>query len=187
MPLIKSSVTCIKLKMARRMYHMLAQWWPKVVLHALMTYQLLQLLGTDDMLMRVHTHTQSDSTHIPAQGPLPWLTFVLCVCVWLQVDGFLWGMWFQSSHLDPFVVLGTHLNTHMHAYVLTYTAGMTLHQLSGLSPSWWLRVRAKALCWWRSLTLSSVSDSLWCELIWGTLTIPRLHDTKICTTLLCSF
>lgn len=42
-PLIKSSVTGMKLKPARRVDRMLAQWWPKVVMHALMTYRLLQL------------------------------------------------------------------------------------------------------------------------------------------------
>lgn len=117
MPLIRSSVTCIKLEHGGRTYHVaLVSDGPK---------------SSDDFLNAtdpsapvtcwyacmhsiISIHTLQNTWRLG-------LISISHVCMWLTVDGLLWGTWFQSSHLDPFVVWA-----HVDVLILTYTTDVTV-------------------------------------------------------------
>lgn len=62
----------------------------------------------------LHAHTLQNTWRLG-------LISISDVCMWLRVDGCLWGTWFQSSHLDPFVVWA-----HVDVLILTYTTDVTV-------------------------------------------------------------
>lgn len=187
MPLIKSSVTCIKLKPARRCVSCVSL----VMTQSRHTCADDLPIATTPLALvtcsytNTHTHNLTLTHTFQSAGNLILISISVCVC------GFRWMA--SCGECDSRVPIWIHLlslehtwtHTHMDAYVLTYTADSTLHRLSALSPSWWDKRWCKGAP--LSLTLSSLNGSLCWELIWGTLRIPRLHDTKMHTTWLCSF